>query len=104
LSAAIARLAWHVPLEHTTMSDENLRPLLTQLHARLGSTTSLDAEGRKLLTATLHDIEKVLARSGAAAAPDRPRLEALAVKFEADHPALADVLRQLIDALGKAGI
>jgi hypothetical protein len=31
-------------------------------------------------------------------------LEALAVRFEAEHPALAQVLRELIDELAKAGI
>lgn len=31
-------------------------------------------------------------------------LEALAVRLEAKHPALAAVLRELIDELGKAGI
>lgn len=86
------------------MNEQDLRELLTQLHARLGSAQSLDAEGRKLLTTVLHDIEKVLARSDAAPAPNAPRLEALAVKFEADHPALADTLRQIVDVLGKAGI
>jgi len=88
------------------MSDQDLRELLTQLHGRLGQAKSLDADGRKLLTTVLHDIESALKRSDtdAAPAPARQRLEALAVKFEADHPALADVLRQLVDALGKAGI
>lgn len=87
------------------MSDQDLRELLTQLHARLGSAKSLDADGRKLLTTVLHDIEKVLAQDDApAVAPPVPRLEAAAVKLEADHPALANVVRQLIDALGKAGI
>jgi hypothetical protein len=33
-----------------------------------------------------------------------PRLESLAVKFEAGHPKLAETLRELIDALVKAGI
>ena len=33
-----------------------------------------------------------------------PRLESLAVKFEAGHPALAETLRELMDALVKAGI
>jgi hypothetical protein len=33
-----------------------------------------------------------------------PRLESLAVRFEADHPGLAATLRRLIDLLGKAGI
>jgi predicted ester cyclase len=31
-------------------------------------------------------------------------LEALAVRFEVEHPDLADALRRLVDALGKAGI
>jgi hypothetical protein len=86
------------------MSQQDLRELLTQLHTRLSNTQSLDADAREHLTTALHDIEKALARSDAKTAPARPRLEALAVKFEAEHPALADVLRQLIDALGKAGI
>ncbi len=32
------------------------------------------------------------------------RLEALAVRFEADHPALAATLRRLVDLLGEVGI
>jgi ketosteroid isomerase-like protein len=34
----------------------------------------------------------------------RSGLEALAVRFEVDHPDLADALRRFVDALGKAGI
>ena len=87
------------------MNQADLRELLAQLHARLGSATSLDPEGRKLLVTVRGDIERALARSDAATvAPSKPGLEALAVKFEADHPALADSLRQLVDLLGKAGI
>jgi hypothetical protein len=33
-----------------------------------------------------------------------PRLESLAVRFEAGHPAIAETVRELIDALVKAGI
>jgi len=40
----------------------------------------------------------------APAAAHVPRLESLAVQFEAGHPGLAELLRRLIDALGKAGI
>jgi Domain of unknown function (DUF4404) len=88
------------------MSHQDLRELLAQLHARLGSARSLDAGSRKLLATVSHDIERALARDDveADAVPPGPRLEALAVRFEADHPALADVLRQIVDALGKAGI
>ena len=37
-------------------------------------------------------------------APDIAGLESLAVKFEDDHPALAEGLRRLADTLAKAGI
>jgi hypothetical protein len=85
------------------MSDEDLRELLAQLHTRLGRAKSLDDESRKLLTTVARDIETTLARSGAAKkAPER--LEALAVRFETDHPAIAEVLREIVDTLGRAGI
>jgi Domain of unknown function (DUF4404) len=86
------------------MSENDLRNLVTQLHSRLGSSQSLDAEDRRLLGDALHDIEKALASSDAARPPSASGLEGLAVKFEADHPALAESLRRLADALGKAGI
>ena len=54
----------------------------------------------------MHDIEHKLGqerrRRGAPAAT--PRLESLAVRFEASHPALAETLREVIDTLGKAGL
>jgi hypothetical protein len=34
----------------------------------------------------------------------QPRLEALAVRFEAEHPSIAQLLRQIGDLLAKAGI
>lgn len=86
------------------MNHQNLRELLTQLHARLGATTTLSSDERERLTTVLHDIEKVLARRDEPASPPKPRLEAFAVRFDADHPALAASLRQLVDLLGKAGI
>ena len=86
------------------MNESDLRNLLTQLHARLGNAQSLNAEDRRLLGTVLSDIEKVLATSDPAQPPSASGLEALAVKFEADHPALAETLRRLVDALGKAGI
>ena len=57
----------------------------------------------------MRDIERALTRGGPAAADSAPgragrRLESLAVRFEAGHPGLAELLRELIDALGKAGI
>jgi hypothetical protein len=85
------------------MSDSELDDLLKQLHARLGAARSLGDEDRRLLTIAARDIESALGKREARA-PGASGLDALAVKFEADHPALADTLRQLVDALGKAGI
>lgn len=85
------------------MGKSELDDLLEQLHARLGAARSVDAEDRQLLTTVLRDIEALLGNRDARPATAHG-LEALAVKFEADHPALADGLRRLVDALGKAGI
>jgi hypothetical protein len=86
--------------------EENLRELLRRVHERLSRAEKVDAESRRLLGVLTHDIDRAL---GAGAQPalqqdSLPRLEALAVRFDAEHPALAQVLRQLIYALGKAGI
>ena len=86
------------------MSQSDLRTLLTQLHARLGNTSSLDAEDRQLLATVLADIEHTLAQGGSAPPAAGAGLESLAVRFEADHPALAGTLRSVVDSLGKAGI
>jgi hypothetical protein len=86
------------------MSQNDLRNLLTQLHARLENVSSLDEEDRRLLTTVLADIDHALAQGDSAQPAAGAGLEALAVKFEADHPALAGTLRRLVDSLGKAGI
>ena len=87
------------------MTQESLRELLARVHERLSAGPALDSESRALLGKVMRDIERALdpAAAGAAAA-HAPRLESLAVRFEAGHPALAETLRELIDALGKAGI
>jgi hypothetical protein len=85
------------------MSDEDLRDLLAQLHARLGRAKSLDGQSRKLLTTVARDIETALGTGTTPKSKLEP-IEQLAVRFEADHPAVADVLRQIVDTLGKAGI
>jgi predicted component of type VI protein secretion system len=86
------------------MSEPELRPLLAELHERLRHAGSLDADSRQLLTTVAEDIEQALATDdGTKVASEQP-LESLAVRFEAEHPALAGVLRQTMDTLGKAGI
>jgi hypothetical protein len=86
------------------MQHSDLRGLLTQLHARLGTGLPLDADDKRLLVTVLADIERALSSDASARPPDTSGLESLAVKFEADHPALAGSLRRLVDTLGKAGI
>jgi hypothetical protein len=85
------------------MTSPDLRALLAQLHERLGATRSLDAEARTMLATVARDIEQALQNDNATAVAAEP-VEELAVRFEADHPSLAGVLRQIIDTLGKAGI
>jgi Domain of unknown function (DUF4404) len=94
------------------MAAESLRELLAELRERLDTSGgALDAEARRLLATAMRDIERALKRpdqmaeqSAAAAAAHTPRLESLAVRFEAGHPAIAETVRELIDALVKAGI
>jgi predicted component of type VI protein secretion system len=94
------------------VSQESLRELLKRMHERLSSSGAIDSESRELLGIVMRDIERALDLTPAAADSasagqvglHASRLESLAVEFEAGHPALAEVLRELVDALGKAGI
>jgi hypothetical protein len=87
------------------MSEQDLRALLAELHVRLQRARSIDPEARQLLATVSRDIEHALANEGAGPGTIATEpVEALAVRFEADHPSLAGVLRQIMDTLGKAGI
>ena len=85
------------------MSEESLRELLARVHQHLSAGAPLEGEARVQLGNLMRDIERTLGE-GSAAPAATPRLEQLAVKFEASHPALAETLREVIDALAKAGI
>ena len=96
-------------------SDESLSELLQRLHERLTQSGRIDPASRELLSTVRRDIQQALGgteRDGSARAGgariDRESalevLEALEVRFEAEHPGIAQALRQLIDLLGKAGI
>jgi Domain of unknown function (DUF4404) len=82
------------------MSSEQLNSLLQRLHEELARTSTFDGESRRLLDIVVSDIEKL----GGAVPATPGGLESLAVRFEADHPAVAAALRQVGDLLGKAGI
>lgn len=84
----------------------DLRAQLEALHATLRSVHSIDPESRDLLIGLLTEITRLLGKTdqNTGVHPLTEPLEALAVRFEADHPALGNALRQVVDALGKAGI
>ena len=85
--------------------DRDLRTLLTELHERLRHAKAVDPDSRTLLAAVAADIEGALEqRTGPPVAAAETKLQALATKFEAEHPALAAAVRDVVDALGKAGI
>jgi hypothetical protein len=103
---------------------ESLEVMLGRIHERLNEAGSVDAGSREMLVQVMADIERALAQgvppsgaiadggssapaggaSASATQPNTSRLEALAVRFEADHPALAATLRRLVDLLSEVGI
>ena len=90
-------------------SEKSLHELLARVRERLSQARTVDAESRKHLAAVVHDIDHALGQGGPrgvadAAGVHTPRLESLAVRFEADHPGLAEVIREVIDALVRVGI
>ena len=80
------------------MTSPELQRLLKRLHEELGHARSLDDESRELLAVVSRDIATLTA------AVDDAAGHVPAVRFESEHPALSAVARQLVDALGKAGI
>lgn len=86
------------------MSEEGLRELLARVHEHLSAGGPVEGDVRQQLGVLMRDIERTLSAGGDATPQTAPRLETLAVRFEASHPALAETLREVIDALGKAGI
>jgi hypothetical protein len=113
------------------MTEETLRQLLARVHERLSSSSSIDPEAREMLVTVMRDIDSALeketagvpgregtASQGSTAASGSPPvavvakpgtppleiLEAVAVRFEAEHPAIAQLLRQIGALLGQAGI
>lgn len=83
-----------------------LKRQLTALHDELAVMRSVDPESRELLVLLLGDITRLLAQPGSATERHSliERLDELAVQFEAEHPALGTTIRQVVDALAKAGI
>jgi hypothetical protein len=83
-----------------------LQDQLRTLHTELARTRSVDPQTRELLIALLTDITRLLGQPGTRIEQHSltARLDELAVQFEAEHPALSNALRQVVDALSNAGI
>ena len=85
----------------------DLKDQLAALHAELVRTPSVDdPELRQRLIELLGDITLLLGKPVSAGEQHSlvEQLDALAVQFEAEHPALGSAIRQVVDALAKAGI
>jgi len=81
-------------------------PLLLQqvraLSTALAQVNSTDKETRDALIDLQLTIGRAIEHHSDTSVAER--LEEIAVRFEADHPAVGTALRQAIDALSRAGI
>jgi hypothetical protein len=83
----------------------DLRKQLESLHGELARTNSVDRDSRDMLVTVLNDISRLLEAQPVAGEQSlTERLDALAVQFEAEHPALGTAIRRVVDTLAKAGI
>ena len=89
------------------MPKERLRELVNSLHQELERTPQVDAEGRELLRELTDDIETLVGHNVLPAEhrdSASERVENAALRFEAEHPRLAGILGEIVDALGRLGI
>ena len=87
------------------MHRKNLRETLEKLRLELDSTASnLDRQLHTALEEVADDIETALGDEPVEVRSGKKQLQELAVKFETDHPRLANILGELTDALSKMGI
>ena len=88
--------------------NQDIQQHILTLHERLErlDRDALDGRTRELLLLLLDDLTRLLGAPSLDGEdlPLTERLEGLAVRFEAEHPAVGQAVRQLIDALAKAGI
>ncbi|TVS16986.1 MAG: DUF4404 family protein [Gammaproteobacteria bacterium] len=87
------------------MSSSRLREQLEAIRRELADSDSVDAGNRALLEQVAEDIERVLDDEDETT-PDtvRGRMKKAAVDFEAEHPRLARVVNEVVEALARMGI
>lgn len=88
------------------MADEKLHQLLTQVHEQLQQQDSLDEESQALLQQVLSDVKTASGSDNLDEISQdlTDRIEQQAVQFEQAHPTLAEILRQIMDTLGRIGV
>ena len=86
------------------MADEKLHQLLIQVHEHLQQQSSLDEQSQKLLQQVLMDVQSASSGETALQQDLSERIEQQAVQFEQAHPTLAEILRQIMDTLGRIGV
>ncbi|MCC5871120.1 MAG: DUF4404 family protein [Gammaproteobacteria bacterium] len=87
------------------MPSSKLRESLESIRRELDEPGAVDDANRALLEQVAADIERVLDEEDETT-PDtvRGKMEKAAVDFEAEHPRLARVMNEIVDALGRMGI
>ena len=83
----------------SSKADSTLVQQIRSLSTALQRAQSADSETRAALAELQAELTRIADHASMA-----DRLEELAVRFEADHPAVGTALRQAVDALSKAGI
>jgi len=85
----------------------DLTQTLRNLHEELQHAQRLGPDDRAMLETVLGDIQRLLdsqAATGETRVEHGDALEGAAVRLEAGHPGLANAIRSVLDAIGKAGI
>ncbi len=87
------------------MADKKLHQLLLQVHEQLQQQEDLDSESQELLQQVLAEVKTVSTGAPEELSQDlSDRIEQQAVQFEQAHPTLAEILRQIMDTLGRIGV
>jgi uncharacterized protein YukE len=83
------------------MPRNELKQQLQALHETLKESPQVDDETQTLLQQIAVDIGELEVGN---AADLSERVQEQAVQFEQEHPALAEILRQIVDTLGRIGV
>lgn len=89
------------------MKNEELHSQLDQLHEELEKASTLAPEERDFFGHLMSDMVNIAQGKTPEAEPKeslKEQLEKKASDFDTDHPRLAGVIRQVLDALNKMGI